>query len=354
MDAIAPWWIQADLARRQQGRFLDALGLGPQTTPSRRLRPGSGGSLHAYGAPRSDRPAVLAVPAPIKAAYIWDLEPDVSVVRRCLGAGLQVYLVDWEQPQTADACQGLAHYAAFIEGCLRVVTGETGLARVFLAGHSLGGTLAAIAASLDPERILGLLELEGPMHFGAHGPLEAAAARARAPADADDVGNLVPGTALDALSLLADPVSFGLEPWLDAWNSWLSPGRERLHWRVRRWTLDESPLPRRLFEEVLEELYRKDRFAERALVVGGQRADPQAITAPIAAVLDRRSRVIPPASVEAYRSRSASRDVELLEYGGDAGVVLQHLGVLVGENAHRALWPALLAWMERVWHADVH
>jgi poly(3-hydroxyalkanoate) synthetase len=33
---------------------------------------------------------VLTVPAPIKRHYIWDLEPRVSVVARCLAHGLRV------------------------------------------------------------------------------------------------------------------------------------------------------------------------------------------------------------------------------------------------------------------------
>jgi polyhydroxyalkanoate synthase len=36
----------------------------------------------------------------------------------------------------------------------------------------------------------------------------------------------------------------------------------------------------------------------------------------------------------------------VLEYGGDTGVVVQHLGVLVGRNAHRILWPRILAWLD--------
>jgi polyhydroxyalkanoate synthase subunit PhaC len=43
---------------------------------------------------------------------------------------------------------------------------ETGQMRVVLAGHSLGGTLAAIFPSLHPERVRGLALLEAPTKFG--------------------------------------------------------------------------------------------------------------------------------------------------------------------------------------------
>jgi polyhydroxyalkanoate synthase len=32
----------------------------------------------------------------------------------------------------------------------------------------------------------------------------------------------------------------------------------------------------------------------------------------------------------------------VLEYPGDVGVALQHVGVLVGATAHRELWPRIL------------
>lgn len=68
--------------------------------------------------------------------------------------------------------------------------------------------------------------------------------------------------------------------------------------------------------------------------------------APILAVADRRSRVVPSASVDAYQTGTASNEVQLLDYPGDMGVLLQHVGVLVGERAHRTLWPQIIRWMQ--------
>jgi poly(3-hydroxyalkanoate) synthetase len=38
---------------------------------------------------------VLLISAPIWRWYIWDLEPAVRVVRRCLAYPLDVHLVEW-------------------------------------------------------------------------------------------------------------------------------------------------------------------------------------------------------------------------------------------------------------------
>jgi polyhydroxyalkanoate synthase len=335
----------ADAARRLQGIALDRLGFAPRTTPSRHVARTRAGELRAYQPALAGRPAVLIVPAPIKRPYIWDLAPGASAVARLASSGLQVYLLEWYRPQPRDAALGLEHYAdRAIRISLDAIQAETRVGKAFLAGHSLGGTLAAVFASLHPHRVHGLLELEGPMAF-AGGRLEAAARRAPAPGALTRALGNVPGSLLGVASASADPRAFQSEPMADAILSSASWATSRLHWQVRRWTLDESPMARRLFEEVDEALYRENRFAQGRLRVGARLADPRAIEAPILAVLDRRSRIVPPSSIEAYRTCTHSSGVQLLEYAGDTGVVMQHVGVLVGRNAHEQLWPRICSWI---------
>jgi polyhydroxyalkanoate synthase subunit PhaC len=301
----------------------------------------SAAELLAYQPASAARAALLLIPAPIKRPYIWDIAPGASAVERLLTTGLPVYLLAWRRPEPADQSLGLETYAErAILDALDAIQAETGADAAFLAGHSLGGTLAAIFAALHPNRVCGLVELEGPIAF-IGGRLEAAAASGPPPqAITGALGN-VPGTFLDLASVGADPHTFVREPLGDAMRSGWSP----LHWRVRRWTLDEAPMARRLFEEVYEALYRENRFAERRLEIGARLADPRAIEAPILAVLDRRSRIVPPASMEAYRTCTSAKRVEILEYAGDVGVVMQHVGVLVGRNAHERLWPRIVDWL---------
>ncbi|MNC87657.1 hypothetical protein D3C83_33990 [compost metagenome] len=81
--------------------------------------------------------------------------------------------------------------------------------------------------------------------------------------------------------------------------------------------------------------------------MSGRLADPQAIAMPVLGIVDPRSRIVPREAIEAYRTYTRSEDVQILEYLGDQGVVVQHLGVLVGRNAHDFVWPQILRWMER-------
>jgi polyhydroxyalkanoate synthase len=329
-----------DAARRRAGQVLAAAGFGPRVTPSRTVDVAPGVRLHSYadtGAP------VLLVPAPIKRAYLWDLEPAVSVVAHACRRGLRPFLVEWTD-QPGDADLGLTHYAdTLLCACLDAVTARTGSSTAAVAGHSLGGTLAAILTARRPERVAALAVLEAPLRFGDAAGSFAPLVATTPPSTLRRLARGgVPGAFLDVVSATAAPREFASEPRLDRWRSLADPAALGTHLRVLRWASDEFRMPAALFRDVVEQLYRGDAFARGTLDIAGQRVGPATMAAPLTTVYAPRSAVIPPSSVVPVHEAAASPDKLLLEYGGDVGVALQHVGVLVGRTAHRDLWPRIL------------
>ena len=352
MQIFVPRYVyeQVDDLRRWQGRLLDWVGLGPAETPSRVVFSERGVRLHAYADSGHLGPVLVIVPAPIKRAYIWDLAPWESVVLRCVRNGIRVFLIEWTEPGADEQDFGLADYADRLIGdCLDAVALETGKSGACLAGHSIGGTLAAIFAALHPERVEALVLLEAPLHFGAD-----AGAFAPLVATAPRIGSLlktlgnVPGCFLDFTSVTAAPLTFQWSRWVDALESLQDVRALRTHLRVERWALDEFPFPRHLFEEIVELLYREDRFMAGTLRVGTLSAAPCGLITPIVSVVDPRSSIVPPSSVLPFLARVPSSNKKVLWYEGDKGVALQHVGPLVGESAHRRLWPEIFAWLHRI------
>jgi polyhydroxyalkanoate synthase len=329
-----------DTARRRTGRALAAAGFGPRTTPSTVVEVTPGVRLHTYG---GDGPPVLLVPAPIKRSYLWDLEPHVSVVAHAQRRGLRPFLVEWTD-QPGDADLGLTQYAdTLLRACLDTVTAQTGSPTAAVAGHSLGGTLAAILAARRPERVAALAVLEAPLRFGAAAGSFAPLVATTPPSTLQRLARGgVPGAFLDVVSATAAPREFASEPRIDRWRSLADPAALRTHLRVLRWASDEFRMPGALFRDVVEQLYRDDSFACGTLEIAGERVGPTTLRAPLTTVFAPRSAVIPPSSVVPVHEAAASRDKLLLEYGGDVGVALQHVGVLVGRSAHRDLWPRIL------------
>ncbi len=340
------WFEAADRMRRLQGLLLDSAQLGQQQTPHRVIHAWPGLRLRHYPANRPGQASLLILAAPIKRHYIWDLFPERSVVRRAMAGGLEVYLLEWTDQELQGGGLGLEDYAGTVlDECLDAIAGHGPSGGIFLAGHSLGGTLAALYSAWKPQRVAGLVLLEAPLHFaeasGAFGPFLALGIPARALVPAS---GRVPGSLLNLISVGAAPDAFVWERYLDRLVS-MGSTEALTHWRVERWTLDEFALPPRLFEDVVEWLYRRDMFMRGELAFGGKPVAPRNITAPLFAVYDPSSRVVPPESVVPFHRAAGSRTKELLAYRGDVGVALQHVGVLVGESAHRELWPKVLRWL---------
>ena len=364
-----------DRARRARGTFLERFGYGPRETPSTVLHAEPGLRLRRYGNPQAAARAVLLVPAPIKRAYIWDLAPEISVVQRWLERGYRVYLAEWvpldEEHGTIDAATdsataapprpvlpedrpaeaadfGLAGYGdRLLRRCRDAIRHDSGQDSVVIAGHSLGGILAAIHACLYPEAVRATVLLEAPLGFDpasdCFAPLVKATPDARRIAGAF---GQVPGSFLNLMSAAAEPHAFGWERLLDRNLSMTSVAAWRTWMQVERWTHDEFPLPGQLFVDLVESLYRKNEFVRDGLVVGGRTIGPHALRTPLVSVVDPRSKVIPPESVLPFHQAAASPAKLLLEYRGDVGVNLQHVGVLAGRSAHAQVWPAIFDWLD--------
>jgi polyhydroxyalkanoate synthase len=284
----------------------------------------------------------------IKRAYIWDLSPEVSVVRRWLERGYRVYQAEWAPLADESMDLGLADYAdRLLRAAREAAMADSGEAQAVVAGHSLGGILAAIHACLYPEQVRATLLLEAPLHF-AHAD-NAFAPLVRATPDTGRIAasfGHVPGVFLNMMSAMAEPHAFQYERMVDRWLSMLDARALATHMRVERWTHDEFALPGKLFTDIVESLYRNDEFMRGTLVINGRTVGPGALRTPLASVYDPRSKVIPPDAVVPFHEAAASPRKLLLRYEGDIGVNLQHVGVLVGRSAHARIWPALFDWLD--------
>lgn len=347
VDLEAGVFEPIDRFRRGLGLWLDLAGFGPEEAPFRTVFSKAGLTLRSYNFAPAAGPVLLIVPAPIKHAYIWDLLPWASVVRRSLENGLAVYLMHWEWPGRSEQGFGLADYAdRLILDSLKAIEREQGKRPIFLTGHSLGGIFATLFAALHPKRVKGLVLLSTPLHFGPEvGPLDRWVAATPSLRGSTAGARPVAGSLLTGVSFLADPLTFGWLRFLDRFFSLGDLQALRTYLAVERWACDEMPMTFPLLEEIVEGLYREDRFMRGILTVGGHRVAPELIEASVLSVVDPDCRVVPPQAVLPFHRAAGSRDSTVLWYGGDIGVALQHVGMLVGREAHRTLWPEIMRWL---------
>jgi polyhydroxyalkanoate synthase len=255
-----------------------------------------------------------------------------------------VHLLEWLPPSQESACCGLVEYAedAIAEG-VAVIRETTGVSRPFLMGHSLGGALAAIFAALHSEQLSGLVLLSTPLCLAPGTNSFRDALVAILPAWLPDT-EILPGAVLSQLSAMASPRTFVWSRLVDAVASAGDPRAWAVRGQVERWALDEVRLSGRLVREIFRELYQENRLCDGTLVIRGRAVHPSGVRVPALAVANALDEIAPPASVKPFLEAIPDADTRLITYPGEAGVVLQHLALLLGRVALAQIWPEIAAW----------
>jgi polyhydroxyalkanoate synthase len=345
-DACRALFGMTDLLRRAQGQSFQDFGLGPEECPYEVVASGAFWRHRDYG--KSSSQSVLIVAAPIKRAYIWDLVPSSSAIRHILRHGFHVHLLEWLPAETTGE-YGLAEYAESISECVARISRRHSGAKTFLMGHSLGGTLAAISAASESDSICGLVLLSTPLCFKPESSRFRDALVSLVPAGLLDAAPC-PGSLLSHMSALASPNTFIWSRMADAMASAADNHAREIHGRVERWALDEAALPGELVRQLIEWLYRENRFCEGNLNIANNLVGPATLTAPTLAVVNVADDVAPSVSVKPFIDAMPTRDIRILEIPAERGVCLQHLGILFGRTARAVVWPEIISWMDS--HAD--
>ncbi|MCF3934835.1 alpha/beta fold hydrolase [Acuticoccus sp. M5D2P5] len=333
--------------RRTQARTLDMFGFGVRECPYEVIAEGPRWRLRHYlgeaGSGGGNVP-LLMVPAPIKRPYIWDILPNVSVVRFCLNRGFGVYLLEWRPPGTSDGNAGIEAYAQAIADASEAAEVHAAAeGPPVVIGHSLGGTLAAIAATLRPDRVRGLVLLGAPLSFapGSSPFRDLVGANGR---HLSGFGT-VAGSELSQSCAALAPSTFVWTRWIDGFLSVSDPAAFDIHVRIERWALDEVPLPGRLVQQIVDWLYCEDRFGEGKLFLENRALGPEDLKAPVLAVVNDADEIGPRATVDPFFARMNGVDTDVVEHPAEIGVGLQHLAVLAGRRANAETWPSIADWI---------
>src|SRR6516162_8540484 len=154
-----------------------------------------------------------------------------------------------------------------------------------------------------------------------------------------------PGSLLSYASALAFPGTFVWSRLTDAVISIADPLAMEIHARVERWALDEISLPGKLVHQIVDWLYRENRFFRGVLKINGKFVGPSTLSVANLALINTADDVAPPISVKPFAD-AIERKVRIIEYPSERGVCLQHLGILVGRYAQGHIWPKILSWLK--------
>jgi polyhydroxyalkanoate synthase len=296
---------------------------------------------------RSERPAEFTEPvlicfALVNRAYVLDLSPQRSVVRRLLEHGLDVYLIDWGVPTAEDRTLRLADYVCGrLKRAVDCVSERSGAPAINLLGYCMGGTMSAIFTSLYPHKVRNLVLLAAPIDFADQTSLLNVWADEKyfdADALVDAYGNC-PGWFLRAVFKMIKPVQFFYEKYAGLHDKLHDEQFVEHFFAMERWESDSIPVAGETFREFVKMLYQQNRLVKGELVLDEARVELQNIACPTLLLTAEQDHLVPPASTLAFKHYADRANIR--EMSIDAG----HVGLVVSSKAHRGLWPAAASWI---------
>jgi polyhydroxyalkanoate synthase len=299
-----------------------------------RFRDASGRRSPASGAP------LLLVPSLINKWYVLDLRPGASLVEALVSAGIDTYCLDWVGAEDEDRHVTWDDLVAKIARASRFMARSAGAQKLGLLGYCMGGTLAAIAASLEPERYAALVNLAGPIDFAHSGALGEMVAPEHFDVDSIAAAGNVSAAQMQAGFVMLRP-TLGLAKWVGYFDRAHDPKAREAFAALEAWSSDNVSFPAAAYVTYIRELYQENRLRRGDHFVAGKRADLSNITCPVMTVVAAADTICPPAAATALGDLSSAREKDVLSVPGG------HVGAVVGSRATRELYPPMISWLKR-------
>jgi polyhydroxyalkanoate synthase len=295
-----------------------------------------------HGGPVRYGPPILIVHSLVSRSYILDLRPGHSAVEYLVGAGFDVFMLDWGVPDELDAANSFATYVdEYVPRAVEAVRRETGCEEVTMAGYCLGGVIAMLYASgRDDARVRNLILMATPADFQEMGPMVAALREGRLNPDEllDGTGNVPADVLYSGFFMIAptSPIAQYATLLENLWNDELVEGYQAM----AQWSRDHVPFPGAAFREVVERLVRANALTTGSMRVGGRRIEFSDTSANVLIAMAERDNVVPAAAAQPLTKLvgAAERRDELRLRGG-------HVTFGTGSEAFKHTLPSLAQWI---------
>jgi polyhydroxyalkanoate synthase len=290
--------------------------------------------------PRYPTPVLLVPPLMVK-PFIFDLYPGRSLVAFLLGRGFAVYLVDFGEPDDADAYVTLDDYVLdWIPAACRAVKGDAGTRELSMLGYCMGGLFALLhTATNDDTSVRNIVTIGAPVDANkmglfawmakmAGGQLEALARR---------MGNVPGGLSSLGFRLLTPMknVTRYSDLFMNMWNREYVNGFDAMS----QWTSQFIDYPQGAFIQFTRDFIQHNRLVKGQMRFGDKVADLRRVKAALLAFAGKTDQIAPIAAAHAILEAVGSRDKMFRIAAGG------HMGLFAGSTAPSQVWAPAAEWL---------
>lgn len=332
--------VSATLARLQRARDVTV-----GVTPKRAVFSLGQTTLYEYlpltdaAAVRRDIAPLLLCFALVNRPYVLDLQPDRSLVRRLLEAGLSVYLIDWGTADESERGTDLEDYIeARLGGCARHILHSSGHAALNLLGVCQGGVLSLCYTALHPQHVDRLITLTTPVDFQTPANLLSRWVRGLDTDLVASCGN-VPGEVLNTLFLALMPFRLTQEKYVKLLTGRPDQRAVEDFVRMERWIFDSPPQAATALAQFVRFFYQENALMRGTLRIGGRGVDLKRIHQPLLNLYALEDHIVPPDACAALKQCVGSQDYTAVP------IATGHIGMYVSRAGREQIPRQIVAWL---------
>jgi polyhydroxyalkanoate synthase len=283
---------------------------------------------------------LVVVYALINRETMLDLQPERSVVRNFLQAGIDLYMIDWGYPSRKDKYLTIDdHVNGYMDNIIDHVRERVGVDKVNLMGICMGGTFCVIYSALHPDKVKNLVTTVCPTNFDTdQGLLHIWMKDVDADKMIEAYGNM-PGDLMNFGFLLLNPARLMIDKYVGFLENMDDKAFVENFIRMEKWIFDSPDVPGETFRQFVKDCYQKNLLIKSQLVVGGKRVNLKNLTMPLLNIYGQFDHLVPPGAADKLTSVVGSTDKE------DVCLDTGHIGIYVSSKTQREFTPKILQWL---------
>lgn len=272
--------------------------------------------------------------------YMIDLESKRSMLQRLLELGLDVYLIDWGYPDTADRYLDLDDYInEYLNNSVHAVCNHADSKQTNLLGICQGGTFSLCYSALNPNMIKNLITMVTPVDFQTEDNLLYHLAKyVDADLAVDTYGNIPGGMLNDSYNSLM-PMRLGIQKNLGMPNQLENRESALSFLRMEKWIYDSPDQAGEAFRQFITQFFQQNRLIKKEAMIGEKQVDLANINQPVLNIFGSFDHLVPPRASTALKEHVSSQDYQEIE------VKAGHIGVFVSGKSQTQVAPAIVEWL---------
>jgi polyhydroxyalkanoate synthase len=283
----------------------------------------------------------LVTYALVNRQYMMDLQSDRSLIKNLLGLGLDIYIIDWGYPSSADRYLTLDDYInGYINNAVDIVRERSKLDKINLLGVCQGGTFSAIYSALHPEKIRNLIVMVAPIDFHTDDGLLHIWGRDLPIDNMVDTLGIIPGNIMNVGFVMLKPFQLLLDKYMGLIENCDKKEIVENFVRMEKWIFDSPGQAGEAIRQFVNDLYKNNLLIKNKLKIGEQRVDLRKIDMPLLNIFAEQDHLVPPSASKPLNDAVSSQDKSFFSLRGG------HIGIYVSSQSQKELAPAVAEWIK--------